>query len=227
QAMKPVFEELCSAQACAGITADPLGDVARLAAKLQKHALSGSVYDGSGHRHRSTLSNVDLLNLIGAGDLNPALRALLPASVQSALHGDPAPLLRLNLLSEGLIPNLPGNPLASASRKQSMQSAPAPRAEASRTLHTQTTPVVGASRLRGTPLASSDGIDEALFVDTTCEEEPFPWQRSAPAGTRLSEALSALHTLPQSDFYPFDASVAWADSVLPGCVQWPNLAPPP
>jgi pimeloyl-ACP methyl ester carboxylesterase len=221
QAMKPVFEELCSAHTCAGITSDPLGDVARLAAALQKHALNGYVYDGSGHRHRSTLTNVDLLNLIGAGDLNPALRALLPASMQSALHGDPAPLLRLNLLSEGLIPNLPGDPFASASRKRSVQS---PRmVGASR----QATPLASASRLPGTALASSDGIDEALFVDTTCEEESFPWQRSAPASTRLAEALNALHALPQSAFYPFNASVAWADSVLPGCAQWPNVAPAP
>ena len=71
QAMKPVLEELCSAHVCAGITSNPLGDVARLAAGLQKHALTGYVYDGSGHRHRATMSNVDLLNLIGAGDLNP------------------------------------------------------------------------------------------------------------------------------------------------------------
>jgi pimeloyl-ACP methyl ester carboxylesterase len=223
QAMKPVFEELCSAHVCAGITSNPLGDVARLAAALQKHALNGYVYDGSGHRHRSTMTNVDLFNLIGAGDLNPALRALLPASVQSALHGDPAPLLRLNLLSEGLIPNLPGNPLANTSRKQST-----PGASASPKQSTQATaPLVSANRLPGTPLASSDGIDEALFVDTTCEEELFPWQRSAPASTRLAEALNALHALPQSDYYPFDASVAWADSVLPGCAQWPNVAPAP
>ncbi len=211
QAMKPVFEELCSAHVCAGITANPLGDIAHLAATLQKHALNGYVYDGSGHRHRATMTNVDLLDLIGAGDLNPALRALLPASVQSALHGDPAPLLRLNLLSEGLIPNVPGNPLADASRTQ----------------QAQTIPRASANRLPGTPLAGSDGIDEALFVDTTCEEEPFPWQRSAPASTRLGEALNALHALPQSEYYPFNASVAWASSVLPGCAQWPNVAPPP
>jgi pimeloyl-ACP methyl ester carboxylesterase len=210
QAMKPVFEELCSAHACAGITSNPLGDVARLAATLQRHALNGYAYDGSGHRHRSSMSNVDLLNLIGAGDLNPALRALLPASVQSALHGDPAPLLRLNLLSEGLIPNLPGTPLASSGHRQKGRPA-----------------LASAGRLPGTPLSSSDGIDEALFVDTTCEEEPFPWQRSASASTRLGEALNALHTVPQSDFYPFNASVAWADSVLPGCAQWPNVAPAP
>lgn len=211
QAMKPVFEELCSANVCAGITANPLGDIARLAATLQKHALNGYVYDGSGHRHRATMTNVDLLDLIGAGDLNPALRALLPASVQSALHGDPGPLLRLNLLSEGLIPNIPGNPLVDAGRKQ----------------HVQSTSRAGADHVPGTPQASSDGIDEALFVDTTCEEEPFPWQRSAPASTRLGEALNALHTLPQSEYYPFNASVAWASSVLPGCAQWPNVASAP
>ncbi len=187
QAMKPVFEELCSARACAGITSDPLGDLGALVARLHRHALSGYVYDGSGRRHPASLSNVDLLNLIGAGDLNPSLRALLPAAVQSALHGDPSPLLRLNLLSEGLIPNLPGTPLA----------------------------------------GSSDGVDEALFVDTTCEEGSFPWQRSATPQTRLAEGLGTLRATPPSDFYPFDASTAWADSLLPGCASWPNAAPAP
>jgi pimeloyl-ACP methyl ester carboxylesterase len=202
-AMKPAFEELCSAHACASISSDPLGDLSRLATRLSRHALSGYVYDGSGNRRRSTLSDVDLLNLIGAGDLNPTLRALLPASVESALRGDPNPLLRLNLLSEGLIPNLPGTPLES--------SGSGPRGAPS----------------TGTPLASSDGIDEALFVDTTCEETSLPWQRSAPPQTRIAEGLGALHALPQSDFYPFDASAAWANSVLPGCARWPNVAPPP
>jgi pimeloyl-ACP methyl ester carboxylesterase len=202
-AMKPVLEELCSARACASISPDPLGDIAQLVTRLSRHALIGYVYDGSGHRRRSTLSNVDLLNLIGAGDLNPALRALLPASVRSALTGDPTPLLRLNLLSEGLIPNLPGRPLASSSSRS-------PGAHSA-----------------SMPLASSEGIDEALFVDTTCEEASLPWQRTTPPNTRLAEGLGALRSLPTSDFYPFDKSTAWADSVLPGCAHWPNVAPAP
>jgi pimeloyl-ACP methyl ester carboxylesterase len=202
-AMKPVLEELCSAHACSGIASDPLADIASLVGRLHRHALIGYVFDGSGHRHRSTLSNVDLLNLIGAGDLNPALRALLPASVHSAVTGDPDPLLRLNLLSEGLIPNLPGSPLAQPSSlsQSAHKSSAAP--------------------------ASSDGVDEALFVDTTCEETSLPWQRTAPPSTRLAEGLGALHALPAAAFYPFDASTAWADSMLPGCLRWPNVAPPP
>jgi pimeloyl-ACP methyl ester carboxylesterase len=184
EAIAPMLAELCSAKACDAITANPGADMTRLAGRLHASSLRGDVYDGSGHRHRASMSDVDLLNLIGAGDLNPALRALLPAAVQSALHADPSPLLRLNLLSEGLIPNVP-----------------LPRA--------------------------SGGIDEALFVDTTCEEETFPWQRSSPPASRIAEAIGALDALPSSDFLPFSRDVEWADSLLPGCARWPNLAPSP
>jgi pimeloyl-ACP methyl ester carboxylesterase len=187
-AMPGAFSELCSLGACAGITVNPVGDLARLSSRLRRHALSGYVYDGAGKRHRVAMSDVALLNLVAAGDLNPALRALLPASVTSALRGDSAPLLRLNLLSRGVVPNVPGTPTAAT---------------------------------------GSGGVDEALFVDTTCEEQSFPWRRDSPVKTRLHEALGALHALPAGDFYPFDASVEWAGSILPGCAAWPNLAPPP
>jgi pimeloyl-ACP methyl ester carboxylesterase len=197
KAIPAMLAELCSAHACDAITRDPAGEMARLAARLHGHSLQGIVYDGLGRRHRLALSEADLLNLVGAGDLNPALRALLPAAVRSALDGDPSPLLRLNLLSEGLIPNVPV--------------APAP------------SPAAAAPRL---PRASG-AIDEALFVDTTCEEELFPWQRSAAPKARLAEALAALRALPSAEFFPFDPGVEWDDSLLPGCAQWPNVAPAP
>jgi pimeloyl-ACP methyl ester carboxylesterase len=108
-AIRPVLAELCSEGACNGITATPLADIANLAARLRKRPLRGVVYDGAGHRHTVSASESDLLDILEAGDLNPALRALLPAAVRSALHGDAAPLLRLNLLAQGLIPTLPGS----------------------------------------------------------------------------------------------------------------------
>jgi pimeloyl-ACP methyl ester carboxylesterase len=107
QAIAGVLDELCAGDACAGITANPVGDIATLAAQLRKRTLSGSVYDGAGRRHATTLDEQGLLDILEAGDLNPALRALLPAAVRSALEHDPDPLLRLRLLSEGLIPNVP------------------------------------------------------------------------------------------------------------------------
>jgi pimeloyl-ACP methyl ester carboxylesterase len=187
QAIAGVLNELCANNACAGITANPIADLARLVAQLRKHALSGSVYDGSGHRHTVRLSETGLLGILQAGDLNPALRALLPAAVVSALRHDPGPLLRLYLLSEGLIPNVPS----------------------------------------GRPAESSDSIDEALFIDTSCEEEPFPWQRSAAPATRLAEALTAVRAMPSSDFYPFDDTTALGASLVSDCVSWPDASPPP
>ena len=187
QAIGGVLGELCADRACAGITSNPLADLARLTAQLRKHALSGSVYDGSGHRHAVRLSETSLLGILQAGDLNPALRALLPAAVVSALRHDPDPLLRLELLSEGLIPNVPGK----------------------------------------RPVESSESIDETLFVDTSCEELPFPWQRSAPAPTRLAEALGSLRGMPSGDFYPFDATTALSASLVSVCASWPDASPPP
>jgi pimeloyl-ACP methyl ester carboxylesterase len=188
QAIAGVLGELCSNDACAGITSNPVGDIADLAAQLRKRALSGSVYNGSGGRQASTLDEQGLLDILEAGDLNPALRALLPAAVRSVLDHDPDPLLRLHLLSEGLIPNVP---IESSSGEASQE------------------------------------IDEALFATTSCEESPFPWQRNTPRATRLAEALAYLHAQPASDFYPFDAVTAYANSLIPECAGWPDASPAP
>jgi len=184
QAISSVLAELCSGNACAGITASPLRDIANLTVQLRKRPLTGSVYDGSGHRHNITLNESGLLGILQAGDLNPALRALLPAAVRSALRNYPDPLLRLEALAEGLIPNVPG----------------------------------------GHPVEESEQIDEALFAATTCEEMPFPWQRSAPAATRLVEATGALNALPSTDFYPFDAATALNSSLISACAGWPDAS---
>jgi pimeloyl-ACP methyl ester carboxylesterase len=189
QAIAPMFAELCGSRACAGITANPLADSAKLVARLHRRGLSGSVYDGAGKRHDTTLDEVGLLGILEAGDLNPALRALLPAAVQSALRGDPDPLLRLHLLSEGLIPNLPSASAAAASEPPA--------------------------------------VDEALFATTSCEETPFPWQRSASPSTRLSEALAALHAQPRGTFYPFDTTTAFNNGLIPDCAQWPDASAAP
>lgn len=107
QAMTPVLEELCGGGACTGITANPVTDLAALNAQLRHRSLHGNIYDGAGHRRAASLSELGMYDILLAGDLNPALRALLPAAIHSALHHEPDPLLRLNRLSEGLIPNIP------------------------------------------------------------------------------------------------------------------------
>jgi len=194
EAVGPVLDELCSNRACAGITSNPVGDLARLAAQLRHHELTGSAYDGAGRRHPVTIGELNLFGLLEAGDLNPALRALLPAAVRSALNHDPEPLLRLDLLANGYIPSLPTGPASH---------------EAEQT--------------------AKEEEGNALFTATTCEETRFPWQRAAPPATRAEEALAALRAIPESAFYPFDASTALHSGSVLECDDWPDAsaAPPP
>ena len=181
-AITPVLHELCSGGACHGITSSPVGDVARPLKRLRGRPLEGRIDDGYGHSRRSRMGALELLFILEAGDLNPALRALLPAAVQSALRGDAAPLLQLNALSEGLIPNVP----------------PIPREH------------------------SEEGVDETLFWTTTCEEDPFPWARTASPAARRAEASSALAAISSSSFYPFDAAVGLAAGPMLDCLRWPD-----
>lgn len=187
QAIGPVLGELCSEGACRGITATPLNDIAQLAARLRRHTLAGAVYDGAGRRHTVRTSESDLLGILQAGDLNPALRALLPAAVRSALRGDVSPLLRLELLAQGLIPTIPGS----------------------------------------TPTESSEGVDAVLNATTICEESLFPWGRNDPLSARPGEVGAVLKALPGADFYPFDEILALGAGTVPGCLDWPDAAPPP
>jgi hypothetical protein len=126
--------------------------------------------------------------VLEAGDLNPALRALLPAAVRSALDEDPDPLVRLQALAEGLIPNLPSGEVRDA---------------------------------------GGDETDEALFATTSCEEEPFPWQRDAKAAQRLAEARAFAQAQPATDFAPFDAATALEADLVGSCAYWPDASPPP
>jgi pimeloyl-ACP methyl ester carboxylesterase len=191
-ALGSTLGELCSEGACARVTADPLGDIARLASRLRGKPMRGHVYDGSGRRRSAALTETDVLGILEAGDLNPALRALLPAAVVSALRREPDPLLRLRMLSEGLIPNLPPQPRGTQAERE-----------------------------------ANEEENNALFLATSCEEKPFPWQRTASPAVRAAEALAALHALPGSAFYPFDAATAWENSLMPVCVDWPDASPPP
>jgi pimeloyl-ACP methyl ester carboxylesterase len=101
-ATRRVLGELCSSGDCKGITSDPTGELTREVAKLARHSLRGTVVDGRGRHLKLSMDDLDMLQIALGGDLNPTLRAELPSSVHSALHGDRTPLLRLAARSAGL-----------------------------------------------------------------------------------------------------------------------------
>jgi pimeloyl-ACP methyl ester carboxylesterase len=181
KAMRPMLAELCARHACDGVTRTPLSDLARLVINSSLRPLTGVAYDGSGRRVKRSVTSRTLFELLLAGDLNPVIRAELPAAVHSALHHDLGPLARVLTLAS-----------IHPAREE-----------------------------------SSNVIDETLFIVTSCEETPFPWQRSAPEATRAVEAEAALNSLPGSDFYPFDSESALLDMTIPLCVAWPDASSPP
>lgn len=102
-ALRRVVREVCARGACRDVTADPLGDLGRLARRLERAPISASVPDSRGRPVRVTLgSAAELLDLLLSADVAPFLWAAVPGAVQAALHDDPAPLLRL-AAQEGLV----------------------------------------------------------------------------------------------------------------------------
>jgi pimeloyl-ACP methyl ester carboxylesterase len=94
-AIPGVLTDLCADGRCRGITADPVGDLAKLADRLRRGALRGPFVRPDGSVGRARLRQADLIGILLAGDLDPLLRARTPAAVRSALAGDLAPILRL------------------------------------------------------------------------------------------------------------------------------------
>jgi pimeloyl-ACP methyl ester carboxylesterase len=113
KALPRALGELCGNGLCKGITNNvgrDLATVARLAARKAsggRAGFSGSVNTPGGHHVRVRLDRDGLLDILLAGDLNPTLRAELPAAMRSTIKGDRRPLLRLRLRAAGLtgIPN--------------------------------------------------------------------------------------------------------------------------
>jgi pimeloyl-ACP methyl ester carboxylesterase len=101
-AMKRVLGELCSRSACNGITTSASGDLRRVVRQLARRDLSGNYATPSGRIRSGTFDRDALLGVLVAGDLNPTLRAELPAALNSATRGDRWPLTRLVARLAGL-----------------------------------------------------------------------------------------------------------------------------
>jgi pimeloyl-ACP methyl ester carboxylesterase len=76
------------------------------------------------------------------------------------------------------------------------------------------------------PTEESGGeeFDLPLYYATSCEDQDFPWSRSAPAAVRLAEAREAARALGPA-FAPFSARDAITLSDVPQCAGWPYTGP--
>ncbi len=94
-AIPRVLGDLCDQSACAGITTDPVADLAALVKRLETQSSAGFIVGGDGKRRARRFGRTAIFSILLEGDFDPGLRAGFPAAVQSALAGDAAPMLRL------------------------------------------------------------------------------------------------------------------------------------
>lgn len=117
QAAGPVLTTLCGNRRCAGVTPDPVGDVAALVAATATRPLRGYRVTERGRRVRSSIGGPgnqgDLAGLFVTGDMSTTLRAMWPGAARAARMGDAAPMLRLATFSGGGTPT-PVTELSSA-----------------------------------------------------------------------------------------------------------------
>ena len=68
---------------------------------------------------------------------------------------------------------------------------------------------------------TEESIDVPLYYATSCEDQAFPFNRSASPKTRLLEAAHAVHALTPGAIAPFSARDVLALSDIPACAFWP------
>ncbi len=79
-------------------------------------------------------------------------------------------------------------------------------------------------------LQSTDEVpeDDALFLDTTCEESALPWPRDVTDPVqRKALAKAAVAALPTTEFTPFSRKDVLAGQAITFCLGWPQASPPP
>lgn len=97
-----VLGELCAGNACPGLRGSIGGVLSQSVRRLARGSARGRVTAPDGSRLTFRVTEQDIFDILLAGDLNPALRAELPASLRAYLDGDRTPLARLAVRARGL-----------------------------------------------------------------------------------------------------------------------------
>jgi pimeloyl-ACP methyl ester carboxylesterase len=94
-AIPRILRQLCAEHACAHITANPVADLARVVARMERAPLRASAIDAHGRAQSLTISSNELVEVLLAGDFSSLLRSEFLTAIAAAARGDTAPLARL------------------------------------------------------------------------------------------------------------------------------------
>jgi pimeloyl-ACP methyl ester carboxylesterase len=87
--------------------------------------------------------------------------------------------------------------------------------------HNDTAPLARLLATAGQAEGEPEDFDTPLYYATSCEEQDFPWSRTASPEARIAEASAAARALPASAFAPFTAATALELSNVQACAYWP------
>jgi pimeloyl-ACP methyl ester carboxylesterase len=94
-AIPQVLARLCADRGCAGITQHPVADLRRLVARLNSGVVRATFIGNHGERRRARIYASEVFDVLVTGDLDPQLRAAVPAALHEAVRRDYAPLAAL------------------------------------------------------------------------------------------------------------------------------------
>jgi pimeloyl-ACP methyl ester carboxylesterase len=179
--MSRVLHTQCERHLCAGITKDPVADLAALDQRLTTGPLRGTLPDGRGVPRAVELDNAgELANLVVAGDSNAFLQPAIPGAIVSALHGDYAPLLRLRRVAVG--PPVPRTQLSAGLNIATFcEDSVLPYSVADTPLAVR--PAITSGALAAEPAEAFGPIDRQAAFSTSiaraCEQWPRDWFQPA------------------------------------------------
>src|SRR3954447_23933028 len=202
QAVPRLLRQLCRGGGCAGITTDPVGDLQKLVAQLQKAPLrSKQAVTLAGCSTHVAITRSRLFGLFQEADEDPDLLRQLPAAIHQAANDRP---YQLSLLLSVKSPRL----ALCAFVKLFEQLFPT-------------------ADLNDDIELAAHAFSTADQVATLCEESSLPWPREEPPSQRGVYAEDALDALPDTAFAPFDRATVLSASLVSACKFWPAAAQAP
>ncbi|MEA2265577.1 MAG: hypothetical protein QOE27_1160, partial [Solirubrobacteraceae bacterium] len=192
--MRRQLRSACTPPTCPGL--DPTADLTAVFAAADRAPLVAPVDPGKPPGKVTAKSARSILYIaLLTSDLDPLLRASIPAAIRLGAEGDGSALLRLKGLSEAI---------ALGSAERTPDEPPDPEqaiAAAART---------GTARVNLEPIA------------TRCEDERFVWSAHDRLAVRVRKVAREASLLSPAAVAPFDAATAIGDTEIASCERWPS-----
>jgi pimeloyl-ACP methyl ester carboxylesterase len=202
QAVPRLLRGLCRGGACDGITQDPVADLQKLVGELEKAPMRSKrpvVLAGCSTHVAITRSR--LFGLFQNADEDPQLLSQLPVAINKAANGQP---YQLSLLLSVNSPKLAICALLEVFKN-----------------------IFNGKDENSDLELIAHAFSTGEQVATLCEESSLPWPRDSLPSQRGNYAESALDSIPDSQFAPFDRATVLSASLVSSCKFWPEAPNPP